>query len=236
MPLDTLKGMLTEGFQSRMAEARTVTPNAAPSVVGPLLKMPAAEVASNPSDEEEPVTPKGVEQLKKDESLQLRAYPDAHGFSVGYGFFLSNPESRNLFKQATGLQDKDFDAVAARKTAITAEQANKLLEVSLRVADKDARSVVKDFDSHPTAVQDALTNMAYNLGRTRLGGFVNTLADINAKRYEAAAERLKRSKWASQVGGRAKRIIEELKTAAAAASDVVDVVQDQDGNLTRVTR
>lgn len=54
--------------------------------------------------------------------------------------------------------------------------------------------------------QRALANMAFNLGIKGLMGFKNTLAHIQAERYQSAAEGMLASKWARQVGQRAKRL------------------------------
>jgi lysozyme len=51
--------------------------------------------------------------------------------------------------------------------------------------------------------QDCLLDMAYNLGVVGLMGFAQTLAHIKAGEYEAAAQGMLQSRWASQVGLRA---------------------------------
>ena len=54
--------------------------------------------------------------------------------------------------------------------------------------------------------QRVLANMAFNLGIKGLMGFKNTLARIEDGHYQAAADNMMLSKWASQVGDRAKRL------------------------------
>ena len=54
------------------------------------------------------------------------------------------------------------------------------------------------------ARQRCITNMAFNLGITGLMGFKNTLAAMKAGRYGEAASGMLASRWASQVGQRAK--------------------------------
>lgn len=56
------------------------------------------------------------------------------------------------------------------------------------------------------ARQNALCNMCFNLGIARLKGFKQTLSLLQAGQYEAAADEVLRSRWASQVGSRAQRI------------------------------
>lgn len=70
----------------------------------------------------------------------------------------------------------------------------------------DAQFVVDDFSSHPRRVQHALVNLAFNLGKSRLYGFKNTLALINARRYHEASIELLNSRYAEQVKNRAMRV------------------------------
>ena len=53
--------------------------------------------------------------------------------------------------------------------------------------------------------------MAYNLGINSLLGFKNTLATIQAGRYNDAADGMLASKWATQVGDRATRLAKMMR-------------------------
>lgn len=55
--------------------------------------------------------------------------------------------------------------------------------------------------------QLVLANMCFNLGIAKLLEFKNTLKAIQDGRYHDAAEGMKNSKWATQVGARATRLI-----------------------------
>jgi lysozyme len=54
--------------------------------------------------------------------------------------------------------------------------------------------------------QNVIANMAFNMGVPRLLGFSMTLDLVNSGRFDAAAEEMLRSRWAEQVGDRAKRL------------------------------
>ncbi|CAO3418806.1 glycoside hydrolase family protein [Azospirillum doebereinerae] len=60
----------------------------------------------------------------------------------------------------------------------------------------------------------ALANMAFNLGIERLRGFRKMLAALEAGDYARAAAEAQDSLWASQVGDRAARIVQTLRTGA----------------------
>ena len=54
--------------------------------------------------------------------------------------------------------------------------------------------------------QRVLANMCFNLGYPRLKGFKKFLHALHLKKFEEAAEEMMDSKWATQVGDRAKRL------------------------------
>jgi lysozyme len=58
----------------------------------------------------------------------------------------------------------------------------------------------------------ALLNMTFNMGITRLRGFKNMLASMEAGDWEAAASHALNSVWASQVGRRSHRIAEQIRS------------------------
>ena len=60
--------------------------------------------------------------------------------------------------------------------------------------------------------QDALINMCFNLGMTRLLGFKNALACMAEGNYEQAAVEFLDSLWAAQVGNRADEVAEMIRT------------------------
>ena len=51
-----------------------------------------------------------------------------------------------------------------------------------------------------------MANMCFNLGYPRLSGFKNFLSAMQDEDWEKAAEEMMDSKWATQVGDRAKRL------------------------------
>lgn len=64
--------------------------------------------------------------------------------------------------------------------------------------------------------QRVMANMCFNLGITKLLGFVITLAAIQAAQYETAAREMLESDWAKQVGKRANRLSIMMKTGVTA--------------------
>jgi lysozyme len=62
------------------------------------------------------------------------------------------------------------------------------------------------------ARQGAFLNMAFNLGIAGLAGFTNTLMHAKYGNWEQVAKNLLASKYATQVGDRAKRLAKQFET------------------------
>jgi len=136
-----------------------------------------------------------LKELERDEGLRLKPYKDTIGkLTIGVG--------RNL------------DDVG-----ITHQEAMELLA-------NDVDRVTVTLDKHlpwwrslSDARQRVLINMCFNMGwdnprtpqREGLSGFVNTLSAIERGDYADAAVRMLRSKWARQVGQRAKRLSQMME-------------------------
>jgi len=58
--------------------------------------------------------------------------------------------------------------------------------------------------------QRILANMCFNLGYPRLSGFKNFLSALQVSDFEKAAVEMMDSKWADQVGDRAKRLRDRM--------------------------
>lgn len=119
--------------------------------------------------------------IKKHEGLRLKPYLDTVGkLTIGYG--------RNI-----------------DDLGITLEEAEFLLQNDL----KRCRQQLAPFSwyvNQPKNVQDALLNMCFNIGISRLLGFRKMIVALTVKDYTKAAIEALDSKWATQVGQRAKDV------------------------------
>ena len=91
---------------------------------------------------------------------------------------------------------------------ISERAAKVILEDDIEVAIEDIERGVsmEEFYKLPGKVQEALVNMCFNMGITRLLQFKNTLRLLKEERWADAAIECLDSRWANQVGGRAKEI------------------------------
>jgi lysozyme len=129
-----------------------------------------------------------VELLTLHEGYRQRPYRDTVGkLTVGIGFNLDD----------TGLYLDEAQAVLSLRLA--------------RVWRELAGSNLWMTNLDPVR-QAVLLDMAYNLGVPGLLKFKNTLADVRAARYDEAASKMLQSKWAGQVGRRATRLAQMMRT------------------------
>lgn len=126
-------------------------------------------------------------QLRVDEGVRFKPYRDSVGkLTVGVG--------RNL------------DDVGLRP-----HEVSYLLENDIDQAEKDARSLFTNFDELSEARQAVVVNMAFNLGWTRLAGFVRFRQAVEAKDFDRASREMLDSHWAQQVGNRAVRLAKMMR-------------------------
>lgn len=131
-----------------------------------------------------------TKQLEVDEGRRKRIYLDTASppkWTGGVG--------RNLTDR--GFSDDEIDLMLANDIAL---------------AEKDARSLVPGFDSLDDVRQEVLVNMSFNLGKSRLAGFKKFLAAVNAGRFAEAASEMENSAWFRQVGQRAVRLRDAMRT------------------------
>lgn len=89
-----------------------------------------------------------------------------------------------------------------------------MLTNDINTAMGSARRLIKGFDQLDDVRQEVIINMAFNLGYSRLAGFQNFLSDVNSNNYVNASAEMLDSKWAQQVGARATRLANAMRTGA----------------------
>lgn len=136
-----------------------------------------------------------IADLKRDEGLRLVAYRDSVGvLTIGFGH--TGPDVTSGLKwsvpDAEDALNRDVDTVFQRL------------------------SLFSWFQGLDGVRQMAFCNMAFNIGAGGVNNFHRAMAAIANRDYETAANELLNSKWAAQVGSRAKRIAQMVRTGEAA--------------------
>lgn len=129
-----------------------------------------------------------VELIKKHEGCRLKVYLDSVGkLTVGYGRCLDT-------------------------TGISEDEAELMLSNDIKRAEDGLRQVYPWFANLDEVRQAALIDAAFNLGLSGLSKFHNMLGAMALGDWEAAANEALNSKWAGQVGNRAKELAEMIRT------------------------
>ena len=139
--------------------------------------------------------------IKRHEGLSLIPYTCPAGFkTIGWGWnFDSNP------------LPEDVSEYMHDNGKITAEMAEKLLDISIERAVKDCHRLFKEFDKYSDNRRDALTDMMFQMGYGTFSKFPTTLRMIRDGHWTMAAGNLQLSKWYKQSGKRSKEIVKMLR-------------------------
>lgn len=129
-----------------------------------------------------------VTQLRFHEGVKNLVYKDHLGIeTIGVG--------RNLRER--GLSDEEVDY---------------LLQNDIKIVEDELDKTLPWWRDMSEVRQRALADLVFNMGMPRLHGFVKTLDALQRRDYQTAAEELLDSKYARQVGARAVRVAEMIRT------------------------
>lgn len=132
-----------------------------------------------------------TKELRRDEGVVPFAYQDHLGYwTIGVGRLIDK-------RKGGGLSDAEIDF---------------LLSNDIDRFEKQVIDALPWYSRLDDVRQRVLVNMAFNLGIAGLLGFKNTLAMIERGDYAGAAKGMLNSKWATQVGERAKRLATMMET------------------------
>ena len=129
-------------------------------------------------------------QIKQDEGLRLTAYQDTLGnWTIGYGH--------------TPATEGQVWTLADAEAALLDDVDRAANDVDMAFPWAEAMGVIR---------WSVLVNMAFNMGLSRLQEFHMALEAMQAGNYPEAATQMLNSLWASQVGGRATRLAQQMET------------------------
>ena len=121
-----------------------------------------------------------LEMLKRHEGVRSHVYLCSAGYeTIGVG--------RNISKSGMGLSDDEVDY---------------LLENDIARVIKELSSEYPWFRGLDDVRKDAMIDISFNLGATRLRGFKRALAAMDVANYKTASLEFLDSKWSRDVKGR----------------------------------
>ena len=129
------------------------------------------------------------DQLRIHEGVRRHVYLCTAGYeTIGVG--------RNIAESGIGLSDDEIDY---------------LLENDIKRCKQELISL-SWFPDLDAVRQDAIVNLCFNLGLTRLMGFQNAMGAMAVGDYEKAADEFLDSRWAKQVGQRSLDVAHMIRT------------------------
>jgi len=131
-----------------------------------------------------------VKMLKLHEGVRNHVYVCTAGYeTIGVG--------RNISESGLGLTD---------------EEINILLMNDIERVKKELSNSFSWFVDLDEVRQNAIIDMCFNLGLSRLNQFVKALDGMASKDYDKAADEFMDSRWSQQVGQRAVTVTEMIRT------------------------
>jgi len=131
-----------------------------------------------------------IDMIKRHEGVKSKVYKCTQGFeTIGVG--------RNISESGLGLSDDEIDY---------------LLHNDLERCDAELAKAYDWYSELDKPRRDAMVDICFNLGITRLRGFVKALEAMSRQQFDIAADEFMDSKWATQVGYRAEEVTEMIRT------------------------
>ena len=131
-----------------------------------------------------------IKMIRRHEGVRSKVYICSAGYeTIGCG--------RNISASGLGLSE---------------DEINYLLNNDIKRVREELTDSYFWFPAMNEARQAALLDLSFNLGQTRLRGFVKGLEALSREQYDLAADEFMDSRWATQVGNRALEITEMLRS------------------------
>jgi len=131
-----------------------------------------------------------IEMLKRHEGVRSTVYVCSAGYeTIGVG--------RNISATGLGLSEDEVDY---------------LLENDIERVIKELSTEYPWFNSLDDVRKDAMIDISFNLGATRLRGFKRALAAMEVADYKLAAKEFLDSKWSQEVKGRSHELASMIET------------------------
>lgn len=140
-----------------------------------------------------------VQQLRRDEALRLTVYDDGDGKPIVPGKLVKGHPTVGIGR-------------ALDVNGISSDEANYLLANDISKAKIELAQALPWTTKLDDARKGVLLNMSFNLGVPGLLKFKQTLALVQSGDYNGAADAMLNSAWAQQVGARATRLSQQMRT------------------------
>ena len=133
----------------------------------------------------------------------------------------------SMLKQHEGVETHAYKCSESKTTIVVGRNIDKNGGLGLSddevdyLLQNDIDRVVVELDSEydwfsdlDEVRQDAMIDISFNLGQTRLRAFKNALSAMAEGDWDEAADQFMDSRWSGQVGDRAKNLTDMIRTGA----------------------
>jgi len=149
-----------------------------------------------------------LDMLIEHEGMVLTVYEDSLGIdTIGIG---RNLKDRGISKEELNYMDIPSMAVV-HEHGITEADARYLALNDIKIVENELCRVHPCVENLSAVRQLILMDMAFNMGVPRLCKFKNMWSAIHEENFEAASLEMMDSRWARQVGRRAKILSDAMK-------------------------
>ena len=155
------------------------------------------------------------DELIIDEGIRLFPYLDSEKiWSIGVGRNLEDNglSPSELFFLGIKLKDKFEIIELLKKRGLTKDEVLYLLDNDVDRVISELENKLPWLSNKPDVVKYVLCNMCFNMGIYRLLKFKDTLTLLKSDKYKEASIEMLNSKWPSQVGKRATRLSDRIKS------------------------
>lgn len=152
------------------------------------------------------------DRTKSNEGFRDSVYLDSVGKkTIGYGFNIDDPAIRNYLPRD----------VVAGKRKLSKSEADKIFDNLFTSAQSHAINYVSPgvYNKLTPQAKYVVTDMAYQLGPTKLSKFVKLREALQTQDYNRASREIVNSDYYKQVTNRANRNIELLKTGVTRSAE-----------------
>ena len=130
------------------------------------------------------------EMLRRHEGVRNFVYLCSEGYeTIGVG--------RNIADSGLGISEDEVDY---------------LLDNDIKRVKTELSDEYFWFGALNEARQEAMIDLSFNLGQTRLRGFKKALDAMSTEDFDRAADEFMDSRWSEQVGNRATEVTEMIRT------------------------
>ena len=145
------------------------------------------------------------DRMRLNEGYHRSMYRDSKGIrTIGIGFNLEKDGARQQIERVGA----DYDAVVNGRQSLTDSQITRLLNMDMHTAIECVMRWLPNWRSLGVGPQSALADMAFNLGCTKLNGFICLKKALSPPTdFGHAVEEMRNSLWCRQVGQRCSRDI-----------------------------